>query len=309
MKWKKIGKIFDVNDVGADWAVTHAALPSPFEIKADLLRVMFTSRDSEQRSRISFFDIDSDFNVKFINKEPILELGNVGTFDDRGMTSSQVVSIDGDNYFYYNGYNIATPARYRVAIGVAKVDAGYSQFNKLSEGPIVDRSPFNPCGAATPFVLKLDGLYRMWYTSFRKWEYIDGYPEPFYCIAVADSSDGLNWSMDDRLCIPLQDDEGGIVRPTVLFRNGKYHMWYSIRKRANYKKKECSYRIGYSCSDDGVVWHRRDQESGITVSDVGWDSEMVAYPYVMEFNDSIIMFYNGNGFGQSGIGCAVLESW
>ena len=34
---------------------------------------------------------------------------------------------------------------------------------------------------------------------------------------------------------------------------------------------------------------------------------MICYPYVIECADQIIMFFNGNGFGQSGIGCAVWE--
>jgi len=36
---------------------------------------------------------------------------------------------------------------------------------------------------------------------------------------------------------------------------------------------------------------------------------MVAYPYIIvEESDKKIMFYNGNGFGKSGIGYAVSEN-
>lgn len=49
-------------------------------------------------------------------------------------------------------------------------------------------------------------------------------------------------------------------------------MWYSYRGR--------SYRIVYAESEDGLIWIRKDQESGIHVSESGWDSEMLAYPYV-----------------------------
>ena len=31
---------------------------------------------------------------------------------------------------------------------------------------------------------------------------------------------------------------------------------------------------------------------------------MICYPNVIECDGRIVMFYNGNGFGQSGIGCA-----
>jgi hypothetical protein len=73
-------------------------------------------------------------------------------------------------------------------------------------------------------------------------------------------------------------------------------MWYSFRGS--------SYRIGYAESQDGVVWDRIDHEAGIDRSPSGWDSEMIEYPYVMDKNGERHMFYNGNGYGQTGIGYA-----
>jgi hypothetical protein len=43
------------------------------------------------------------------------------------------------------------------------------------------------------------------------------------------------------------------------------------------------------------------------VSDSGWDSEMVCYPYVFKHNDNIYMLYNGNRYGLSGFGIARAE--
>jgi len=42
------------------------------------------------------------------------------------------------------------------------------------------------------------------------------------------------------------------------------------------------------------------------VSEAGWDSEMICYPHVFEHNGEKHMLYNGNGYGKSGIGLAVL---
>ena len=39
----------------------------------------------------------------------------------------------------------------------------------------------------------------------------------------------------------------------------------------------------------------------------GWESEMVEYPYLVDVNGKLKMFYNGNGFGRSGIGFVGLE--
>jgi hypothetical protein len=38
-----------------------------------------------------------------------------------------------------------------------------------------------------------------------------------------------------------------------------------------------------------------------------WDYEMVEYPLVINHLGEKILFYNGNHFGQSGVGYAVLK--
>jgi hypothetical protein len=56
-----------------------------------------------------------------------------------------------------------------------------------------------------------------------------------------------------------------------------------------------------------VNWKRDDSQINLDVSDMGWDSEMVAYPTVFKLGGSIYMIYAGNGNGQTGFGLAKLE--
>ncbi|MNL67240.1 hypothetical protein D3C87_1918050 [compost metagenome] len=76
-------------------------------------------------------------------------------------------------------------------------------------------------------------------------------------------------------------------------------MWYSVRGG--------KYRIGYAESDDGCEWIRRDELAGITVSDSGWDSDSVEYAHVFDYGGARYMLYNGNDFGATGFGLAILE--
>jgi hypothetical protein len=76
-------------------------------------------------------------------------------------------------------------------------------------------------------------------------------------------------------------------------------MWYSHRGQ--------SYRVGYAESANGIEWERKDTHSGIDVSESGWDSEMIAYPYVFEHEGTHYMLYNGDGYGRTGIGLAVFD--
>jgi hypothetical protein len=50
-----------------------------------------------------------------------------------------------------------------------------------------------------------------------------------------------------------------------------------------------------------------DAKVGIDISEKGWDSEAIAYPYVIKVREKWYMFYNGNGFGKTGFGYAEYE--
>ena len=58
-------------------------------------------------------------------------------------------------------------------------------------------------------------------------------------------------------------------------------------------------------SRDGKEGIRKDELSGIDVSESGWDSEMICYPFVFKYNGVKFMLYNGNGYGRTGFGYAV----
>jgi hypothetical protein len=80
-------------------------------------------------------------------------------------------------------------------------------------------------------------------------------------------------------------------------------MWYAHRAT----KTTADYRIGFSYSQDGIKWVRADSNAGIDVSDSGWDSEMICYPYVFKHREHMYMLYNGNDYGKTGFGYASME--
>ena len=83
--------------------------------------------------------------------------------------------------------------------------------------------------------------------------------------------------------------------------DNKYKMWFSHRGHKNYT----TYRIGYAESLDGINWERNDDQSGINISETGWDSESQCYPYLVEHENFRYMLYNGNNYGMTGLGYAV----
>ena len=85
-------------------------------------------------------------------------------------------------------------------------------------------------------------------------------------------------------------------------------MFFCYRGHEDFRRNpEHSYRIGYAYSDDLINWKRDDDKVGLTVSESGWDSEMVAYHHLFEINGITYMLYLGNEVGKYGFGLEMLE--
>jgi len=310
MKWIKKGLIFKP-DHHFPWMVSHASMPVVDAVDETTLRIYFAARDSQGRSQPTYIEVDADDpgRVLYIHDKPILPLGALGTFADNGIMPSWIVEYQGVKYLYYIGWNPQVTVSYRLAIGLAISTDGGRSFHKYSEGPICDRDLYEPFFNTAPCVLLDRDTWRMWYVSCTGWKIINDWPEPLYHVKYAESKDGIHWSRTGQVCIDYDDFTQAIGRPCVYMEDGMYKMIYSFRSVTNYRTNPLqSYRLGYAESQDGVKWTRMDDRVGIERSTEGWDSEMIEYCYRYKHKDKIYLFYNGNGFGRSGVGYAVLDS-
>lgn len=290
---------------------THASVPTVDSAGEGKLRIYFGTRDAKNISFTTFAEVKADnpAAVLYVHDRPILSPGKPGTFDDCGVMPSWVVNRKNEKYLYYTGWNVRNTVPYHNAIGLAVSHDGGITFKKISEGPIIDRNNIEPYFSALGCVLQENNLWRMWYLSCLKWVDFNNRVEPFYNIKYAESRDGINWEREGKVCIDFNSDkECAIARACVIQESGRYEMWYSYRNLENYRTDTSnSYRIGYAESKNGIDWKRKDDEAGIDVSADGWDSQMIEYPFVWQDNKKRYLFYNGNGFGKSGFGYAVLE--
>lgn len=301
MKWKKLGII--LKPLKFEWMVTHAAKPCAEHLYDGVYRVYFSGRDKQNRSRGGFFDIDIKDPKKFffVPKEPILDIGNLGCFDDSGVMPSSVVLYEGKKYMYYTGWSIGVTVPFYLNIGLATSSVDETvHFERYSLAPIIGKNFYDPYLTAAPCVMVKNGIWKMWYSSGTGWKIEGGRPKHYYHIRYAESINGLEWTNDGTVCIDYQSpSEYAIASPSVLYEDCIYKMWYCYRSDR--------YRIGYAESSDGVSWYRLDHEAGIDASPSGWDSEMVCYPFVISHEGKKYMFYNGNSYGKTGLGLAVLE--
>jgi hypothetical protein len=243
------------------------------------------------------------------HENAVMSHGRPGTFDDEGIMPACTVQHDDDIWMYYSGWNRRTTVPYHNATGLAVSTDGGLTYQRKFEGPVLDRTPEEPYLAVTPCVLRDGDAWRSWYISGIAWEQVDGKYEPVYVIKSARSDDGIHWQRSNTQCVEQQHPLEAFSHPTVVSGGDRYHMWYCHRDSKEFRDGRGSYRIGYAYSTDGERWTRADEAAGIGVSSDGFDSTMQCYPYVIEVDDATYMFYNGNGFGQSGIGLAVLDRW
>lgn len=290
------------------WCQTHAQIPTVDVLEEeDKLRIYYSTRDKSSRSYTSFIETRASdpTEILYIHDKPIVPLGELGSFDDCGVMCSGIVTYQNLKYLYYIGWNVRNTVRYQNSIGILVSEDGGITFKRMFEGPVLDRTHIEPHFVVTPYVTIEDGLWRMWYCGCTKWHVIDGLTEPQYQIKYAESRDGIHWDRSNTVSIPYSHPMEANVRASVMKDGDLYKMWFSYRSLKNYRTEAAhGYKIGYAESSDGITWNRKDQASGYQLSDQGFDTQMAAYPYVVDAAGKRYMFYNGNGFGQTGFGVA-----
>jgi len=301
-RWHKLGRLF-VPAGDLPWMRTHAANPFGVRVRAGTMRVYFTCRDALQRSHVASIDLDlrRDLAPGTPSGEPVLAPGGPGTFDDSGCAVGYLVRVGGRLRLYYLGWNLKVTVPWQNSIGLAVEREPGGPFERWSPAPLMDRSREDPYSISYPALLRDGRRWRMWYGSNLSWG--AQAREMRHVIKSAESTDGLHWRRSGRIALGLEHrNEYALSKPFVLRDPDRHRMWYSYRGRDDID----TYRIGYAESADGDTWTRKDDEAGIDVSGSGWDSEMICYPFVFDHRGRRYMLYNGNGYGATGFGLAVL---
>lgn len=314
-KWRKLGVVFDpTKEIYADWMKEFAQAPSSV-IFDDFVRVYFSCRPPSDKngqyvSYSAFVDLDRKnlFKILRVSQNPILNLGELGTFDEFGTYPVSVIKEENEFRVYYGGWTRCESVPFNVAIGYAISKDNGVTFEKVGDGPVLSYSSDEPFILSGPKIRRFNNQFYLFYIAGKKWILDNGKPEPIYKIRSAVSSDGLNWTKQNSDLISEMVKDEAQASPDVFFWQGKYRMFFCYRHSKNYRGKENGYRIGYAESHDLINWKRDDSQVGIDVSEEGWDSEMISYPHIFNLDGNVYMLYLGNQVGRYGFGIAVLEN-
>jgi len=300
-EWNKLGRLLAPSKE-LPWMSTYSGSASVLPNKnSSRVTVYVTGRDNRNRSSIGQFtlDLESSIEILDIKDKPVLSFGERGTFDENGVSYPYVVANRDKIYMFYTGWmpTVLTPFQNHLGLAVRCTDGSFSRVSKV---PIMDRNHDDPLCIGSACVIHELGHWQMWYTSFLKWGEVSTEPKHYYHIKYAESEDGILWRRPNKVCVSFENkEEFAIGKPSVVKINNTYHMWFCHRGS--------QYRIGYAYSTNGKDWTRKDEWAGIGLSEEGWDSESICYPYVFRHKDNLFMLYCGNKYGKEGLGIAKLN--
>ena len=140
-------------------------------------------------------------------------------------------------------------------------------------------------------ILQEGDAFKMWFS----WR-------PKKSIGYAESKDGVHWSEPKIVLAPAGGWEQIVNRISVIFKDGKYHMWYT----GQVVKGKVGSKIGYATSPDGVHW-TRVQSAPVLEPELPWENVATMCPHVLwdEASQAFKMWYSaGEQYEPNALGYA-----
>jgi len=213
--------------------------------------------------------------------DPVLQPGPSGAWDTYTVTLGSVVWNGSLYLMWYRGRG---PVAEKGAVGLATSPDGIS-WTKYAGNPVMKGS--TQYDISYPYVIKVDGTYKMWYC--------EGSTEG-YRMHYASSVDGIKWTKySSAVLTPSSDtkawDAGSVYSPTVVYDGSTYWMWYSA---ADESVK--IWLIGYATSGDGISWTKYSGNPILSQGPSGaWDSyDSLDNQGVVLVGTSVMLYYSAD---------------
>lgn len=232
---------------------------------------------------------------KYANN-PILDVGDVGSWDQATVGFHSVLYADSLYHMWYAGND-----GNKINIGYATSPDGVI-WTKYENNPVLAVGDFGEWDAlwvTCPTVLRDSTGYKMWYL---------GNDPTFsgFVTGYATSPDGVNWtkySNNPVLDVGISGswDQAVAAVGTVLFNGTLYEMWYA--GAAIFGAPD----IGYATSEDGITWKKFETNPVMVRGEAGsWDNSLINVPDVIYDNNEnkFHMWYRGANGNASKVGYA-----
>ncbi|MBP1657529.1 MAG: hypothetical protein H6Q31_2130 [Bacteroidetes bacterium] len=221
--------------VGAPGSFDADALDAPRVVKLENEYLMYYTGTKEGVYSIGAATSSDGRTWKKLENNPVIAPGPSGSWDSRIVGYCEVAEKNGVLYMWYNG---ATGNHWE-GIGLATSFDGRA-WTKYANNPVFvpNQTGWDSHEVATPTVLLVNGVFIMVYQGMAT-------PGPCW-FGVAYSQDGIQWTRASSQSVfaPGQGWESLLGTADLVFKDGKFHMWYSGRSDATTR-----WQIGYASSD------------------------------------------------------------
>jgi hypothetical protein len=193
-------------------------------------------------------------------------------------------------FLSFMGWSSKTTENWEGSIGLLSVTDDFC-ISSISQFPLVTPSDLNCLSLSYPHVNQSEEGYSVWVGCMENWDAGNGemlHPLKNYLLKDLGSAPLLIESLPIRI-----DASQCFSRPSLIRSKGIDLMAYSVRGSNDL------YRIELLVK---VESRSKIMEATFKPMRSHWEDEMVEYPYLFVLDNQIIMFYNGNNFGRTGIG-------
>lgn len=309
MSWKKGKQLFHWENFRQNISYSHASVPFALHLEGDNFIIYFGARNDKGHS-VPFCIKAQICNGQVLMKGepigPLMNVGDLGTFDDSGVMPTCVVKHDGAYWMYYIGWNPEVTVSYRLSIGLAISQDGI-HFERYSSAPLMDRSLEEVYFNTAPYVLKGEQGWEMYYVSCTSWEVLEGKTEPQYTVKRAFSDDGIHWHRENKILLDYDNLGEAFGRPCLMNLSvAEKFLFFSYRKLSGYRNVVGNaYQTAYAQWDDKLkIWQKKYEDTLPLGQQGEWDAQMACYGHLFKHQGIYWMLYNGNDFGKSGFGYA-----
>lgn len=161
--------------------------------------------------------------------------------------------------------------------------------------PVLDKDVSDFIHVSDPEVVRVQGVYHLWYTSFVR--EAKG-AKTYFAIGYAASTDGITWTKHGLVLKPealweLRRSEPHLGRPAVVWTGERFEMFYDVRTDDDNPLATTASGIGFAWSENGRDWDRAPQPVFRTDNGPGEKQGILTGAAALIRDNNYYLFYAG----------------